>query len=218
MKEADEREGRTGEKEEGKGRPFAVRDRRFWSLKEQGDEAAAREEKRKRSSPYPSYVEELMGKLEEKEGRIDSITSSYRRVKEEMEEARKRLNRDFEKRLDLAKGELFNDFLEVLDNLDRAIEAARNESDAKGLVEGLEIIQHQLRQKMENHGLERMSLLGTEFTPDTAEVVVVTETEEAAENNIMLEELLPGYKLKDRVIRPARVRIGKVAAQKGENK
>jgi molecular chaperone GrpE len=219
MTKATKKEERSSEtKEDQKGKPFTVRDRRFWSLKEKGDDSTVREEKRKRTSPYPSYVEELMGKIEEKEGHIVSITSSYRRMKEEMEDARKRLNRDFEKRLGQAKGELFADFLEILDNLDRAVEAARSQSNPNEFAEGLEIIRRQLQQKMADHGLERMSLLGTEFTPDIAEVVAVTETGDRLENNIVLEELLVGYKLKDRVIRPARVRIGKAAAQKGENK
>lgn len=219
---------------------FTVIDKRPWaerleSAATEGVEEALIEEPR-----YPSFVEELIEKLQEKDRKLKEFITSYQEeVKRENEEFRSRLTREMERRLEAARVELIRRFLDVLDNLDRALAHAANpgcsersaskegpealgrgdspsgagggtpRSGAGSLIRGVESVREQFLGVLRDLGVQRLSRCGQAFNPETDEALQVTAVDEAEKDNRVLEEIQPGYALNDKLIRPAMVKVGR---------
>lgn len=159
---------------------------------------------------YPSFVEELKSRAERAEQHAREISAAYRRIDEERDAFRERLNRDLERRVDIARAELMRKILGVADDLDRAIAVARGMTDASPMLEGVVLIRDRLTQALASEGVETFSTVGGPFDPNKAEAIVVEPTEEAGRDNIVLEEMQQGYMLKGTLLRPARVRVARL--------
>jgi molecular chaperone GrpE len=197
MKEKDE-EG--AKKRNGRETSFSVVDRRPVFR----DDAAATDEPR-----YPSVVEELKTRAEEAERRAREISAAYRRIDEERDAFRERLNRDLERRVDLARVEMMRKILGVLDDFDRAIAAARSASDAGPLLSGVVLTREHLMRVLESEGVQALELLGRPFDPAVAEAVSIEETADPERDNRVLEVDGRGYMLGGVLLRPARVRVAR---------
>lgn len=103
--------------------------------------------------------------------------------------------------------EVVNDLLPVIDNFDRALESDVSEVN-EGFLEGIQMVYNQLHAALEAAGVEKIETTGQEFDPNLHHAVMQTE-EAGIASNIVVEELQTGYLLKDRVIRPAMVRVNK---------
>src|SRR6476620_1228464 len=99
-----------------------VTDRRWWA---RGEETAGAEEPKLK----PKYVEELENQLAEKNTEIQQLVAKYRGASDECEQARARLRKELSKDVERGRRSLSISFLEVLDNLDRALEAATDRTD-----------------------------------------------------------------------------------------
>jgi molecular chaperone GrpE len=97
------------------------------------------------------------------------------------------------------------DLIAVLDNFERAAEAARN-AGAPGIVEGLDMVHKQLMSTLAKHGIEPISALGKPFDPNLHEAITQVPDREQAEGTVVAE-LGKGYRLLDRVLRPAKVAV-----------
>jgi molecular chaperone GrpE len=146
-----------------------------------------------------SEVEQLRRELEEKSDR-------HLRALAEMENAKRRAQREREEYLRYANESLIRELLPALDNFDRALEAARTRGEAAPMVEGIELIQRELLKVLERFGVERYSALGATFDPARHEAVsrVVSPAHPA---NTVVGETLRGYALNGRVLRPALVTV-----------
>ncbi len=102
-------------------------------------------------------------------------------------------------------GSLALDVLSALDNFDRATEAARA-ANASGIVEGLDMVHRQLLAALGKHGIEPYPVVGQPFDPNQHEAVMQQPSADHPEGTVILE-LAKGYKLRDRVIRPAKVAV-----------
>jgi molecular chaperone GrpE len=144
-------------------------------------------------------VAELKRQLDEKQDRL-------LRTLAEMDNMRRRAQREKEDYTRYATEALLRDLVPVLDNLDRALAAGRASADARGVVEGVELIQRELLRVLERHGVTRYSALGQPFDPNrheaTARVVSTTH-----EPGTVVSEVAPGYLLHGRVLRPAQVAV-----------
>jgi molecular chaperone GrpE len=98
------------------------------------------------------------------------------------------------------------DLIPVLDNLDRALAAARTDGGASGLREGVELIQREMLKVLERAGLTRYSALGAPFDPARHEAMARVVSPHVTPNTVV-EETLPGYMLHNRVLRPALVSV-----------
>ena len=142
---------------------FQVMDRRFWVE----DEAAV--DKAKVAKPkYPSFVEELKArteasemKLRERLEQIDSENTAFRQ----------RLTKDFDRQVKGEKADLLRDILDVVDNLERAVESGRNSSDLEALLSGVELILAQLVKKLGRADVEEIESTGQVFDPEEAEAM-----------------------------------------------
>jgi len=154
-----------------------------------------------------SDVETLRRQLDEKQDRL-------LRALAEADNVRRRAQRDREEYLKYANESLLRDLIPVLDNLDRALEAARQRGDAASVVEGVELVQREFRRVLERHGVTRYSALGEPFDPTRHEAVARVITKDAAPNTVVSEQL-PGYLLHGRLLRAALVAVAAAPDEDG---
>ena len=156
-----------------------------------------------------SKEEMLTLKVAELEQANADLKDQMLRRQAELENYKKRLIRDKEEAVQFANAKLINDLLVFLDNLDRALATAKTGSDINALIEGLEMAQGQLYGTLDkNWGLKAIESVGQEFDPMFHEACMMA-VDESLEKETVLEEYQKGYVLHDRVIRPAKVKIGK---------
>ena len=145
------------------------------------------------------------------EDRLGEVLSAYRKVKTENEGFRDRITRNVERRFDQRRERLLGKFIEILDNLDRALEAAEQSSAGGPLIEGLILVRTQLLQTLQEEGLERIPVLGLPFDPNFSEAVGKAAVGDAEHDHVVVKELLRGYRLNGRIARASRVVIGEYA-------
>jgi molecular chaperone GrpE len=137
---------------------------------------------------------------------LDEKNDRYLRAVADMENARRRAQRERDDYVRYANETLLRDLLPALDNLDRALEAARAGTTDSGMLEGVALIQRDMLKALERHGLERYSAVGSPFDPTRHEAVARVITAEHPENTVV-SETMPGYFLNGRVLRPAMVAV-----------
>ena len=156
-----------------------------------------------------SQEEILKAKVEELEKANAELKDQMLRRQAELENYRKRLIRDKEEAIQFSNENLIKDLLGFLDNMDRALAVAKSTGDVNGLIEGFEMTQNQLLSTLDrNWGLKAIDAVGKEFDPSLHEACMMT-VDENLDKETVLEEFQKGYTLHDRVIRPAKVKIGK---------
>jgi molecular chaperone GrpE len=146
-----------------------------------------------------STVEELQRQLDEKQDRL-------LRALAEMDNMRRRLQRDREEYTRYASETLIRDLIPVLDNLDRALVAARASQEGAKVLEGVELIQRELLRVLAQHGVTRYSAVGQPFDPARHEAAERVISPDHASGTVVAE-VVPGYLLNGRLLRPARVAV-----------
>ncbi len=126
----------------------------------------------------------------------------------EMENYKKRLAREHEEQLTYAAEKVLSSLLPSLDNLDLALQYGGQNEACKDMLMGIEMTRKLLLEAVKNHGLEPVGEMGEEFTPELHEGLIF-ETREDLEENRVSNVMQRGYKLKGRLIRPAKVSISK---------
>lgn len=156
-----------------------------------------------------SQEEILSQKVEELEKANAELKDQMLRRQAELENYRKRLIRDKEEAIQFSNENLIKDLLGFLDNMDRALAAAKSGGDLEGLIKGFEMTRDQLLSTLDkNWGLKAIESVGNEFDPSLHEACMMA-VDESLDKETVLEEFQKGYTLHDRVIRPAKVKIGK---------
>jgi molecular chaperone GrpE len=126
------------------------------------------------------------------------------RMQAEMENLRKRLERDLEKSRRFALERIMKDLLQVRDSMERGLEVPEDGATVEALREGQELTYKMLVKVMQDHGLEVIDPQGQPFDPELHEAVTVLPSPDT-EPNTVLEVLQKGFRLHDRLIRPAMV-------------
>ena len=156
-----------------------------------------------------SQEEILQNKVAELEAANADLKDQMLRRQAELENYRKRLIRDKEEAVQFANESLIRDILGFLDNMDRALAAAKSGGDLNALIEGFEMTQNQLLSTLDkNWGLKGIDSVGQEFDPSLHEACMMT-IDESLDKETVLEEFQKGYTLHGRVVRPAKVKVGK---------
>lgn len=148
---------------------------------------------------------ELTAELEAARKRIDELARAYQALERDREDFKRRLQREREKTLDLERAKVAESLLEAIDDLDLALASA----DDSPFAQGVRQVRDGLLKKAEALGLERVPLVGQAFDPNVAEAVDMEVTPEPAKDNQVTAELRAGYRMKDRVVRPGRVRVAR---------
>jgi len=133
----------------------------------------------------------------------------YLRERADLENARKRNQRDKEDAIRFANDRLLKEMVPVLDNLERAIEhAAQEETNNQGLLEGVNMTITQFRKALEDFGVKAINAIGTDFDPNLHQAMGQIESAEQAPNTVVTE-FQKGYLLHDRLLRPSLVIVAK---------
>ena len=155
------------------------------------------------SEPLGSEAaDDLVARLAQVETERDEYLADLQRIAAEYENYRKRAARDQERLVAHAHERLVRELLPVLDDLERTLEAAERHEEA-ALVDGVRLVERSLRKALEKEGLAEIATDGP-FDPHVHEALL-TKPEDGAEPGSVLEVVQRGYRLGDKVVRPARV-------------
>ena len=128
------------------------------------------------------------------------------RLRADFENYKRRVQKDKEADYKYRAQSLLNDLLPVLDNLERALAVEATTEEAISLTKGVDMVYRSLVTAVEKEGLERVESEGKPFDPNLHHAVM-QEKDESQDSGIVLQELQKGYKLKDRILRPAMVKV-----------
>lgn len=171
------------------------------------DEDADNETSSNIDERLPSYVEKLKQEVEEKDKRLREYIAAYKEKSGEDDDFRKRLEKDNDVRLDQFKANLFARLVPILDNLNRALQTTSSNNDIEALHKGVEMVSKQYARELKNNGVETIDSQGRKFNPQTDEAVMTEETNDPERDNMIVEELEPGYIFKEKLIKAARVKV-----------
>lgn len=161
-------------------------------------EETQQEEKDELALAYEK-IAQLEAKLAETENRLLRLHADFdnyrRRVRLDMEAAEKYRAQN-----------LVADLLPILDNFERALQVQVEDEKAKSLLQGMEMVYRSLIEALKKEGVEAIESVGKPFDPHVHQAVMQVD-DQNYEPNTVVEEFQKGYKLKDRVIRPAMVKV-----------
>ena len=180
-----------------------VVDRRWWV---RGDQEATGDT----PSIKPSYVEELEGRIAEKDKLLQATIEKYREAGAEFEAARARLRREVMKDAERGRRAVLAEFLEVADNLDRALEAARTTGNIETLIQGVHMVRAQFLTTLDGFGVKPIEALGQPFDPAMHDAVATVPTAEPTEDGRVTGIIKRGYLIGEEVLRPATVAVAKL--------
>jgi molecular chaperone GrpE len=135
----------------------------------------------------------------------DSLLDRLARMQAEFENARRRASKEQQEYRDYALADAVKVFLPVVDSLERALKA---KSDRNEFREGVELIHKQLQAALAKLSVQAIAAQGQPFDPRYHEAIEMVETSEAPDHEV-IEELQRGYKFKERLLRPAMVKVAK---------
>lgn len=160
-------------------------------------------------------VARLEKALAEKTEEAASNFDRYLRERAELENFKKRMQRERAEGLRFASEGLVRDLLSVIDNLERAIEHANAGGNGQPLAEGVAMILKSALDVLGQYGVTRVEAVGERFDPSLHEAIAQV-IDPAREPNLVVEQLTPGYRLHERLLRPARVTVSaKPTVEKG---
>jgi molecular chaperone GrpE len=164
-----------------------------------------RPESAKGASPSIAAEGTLETELQKLRAERDSLLDRLARAQAEFENARRRAGKEQQEFRDYATLDVIKSLLPVIDSFERAL---RVKSDAADFRSGIELIYKQMQDALAKLGVRPVPAVGEPFDPHYHEAIEMVETDEAADHEV-LEELQRGYKFKDRLLRPAMVKVAK---------
>jgi molecular chaperone GrpE len=127
----------------------------------------------------------------------------------DLEAAKARVDRDAQRVSDEMREKLVLQLLPVLDNLDRTIKAASENGDAPAVLEGARLVRSQLEGVLRGYGVERIDANGRLFDPAIHEAVSMVPVNDPRSHGAVLDQVEPGYRFGDKLLRPAKVVVGR---------
>ena len=187
-----------------------VTDRRRVYLDDEGSERVKTENEQ--PSLKPKYVEELEARAAAAEKQVQEVQARFDQLRQQLQretdETRQRLNRSADERAAGEKAKFISALLPALDNLNRAIEAENAPREA--ILEGIRSIATSFQAALTNAGVEPISSVGEQFDPELHEAVDTEETGGEMDGKV-IAEYSRGFRMGDKLLRPARVKVGRTA-------
>ena len=162
-----------------------------------------------------SEIEQLKQKFEKAETRNKELEDRLLRLAAEFDNYKKRSVREFENIVKNANENLILDLIEILNNFSRALESQQNNQDLAGFKAGVELIYAQMKNLLNQEGLEEICAIGARFDPALHEAVMQMESDQ--EEGTILQEVNKGYKLNGKVIRHSQVVVAKKKIESEES-
>ena len=164
----------------------------------------------------PKYVEELESRTRAAEKQVQDVQARFEQLRQQLQretdETRQRLNRAADERAAGDKAKFIAALLPAMDDLERAIEAASGDAPREAMLEGIRRIMTSFQSALSSAGVEPIPAVGEEFNPEVHEAVDTEETSGDMDGRV-IEEYSRGFRIGDRLLRPARVKVGRAPAQ-----
>ncbi len=160
--------------------------------------------------------EEELADLKKRAEERDSFLDQLLRNKAEFVNYQKRIIKENDATAQLAVRDLILDLLPELDNFDRALKLADDSNDIAKFVEGIKLIEVQLFKVLGKYGVKSIETTGKAFDPNLHEAVMEEENNEMPHHTV-IAEFQRGFLLKERVVRPAKVKVSKRTVEEGED-
>lgn len=161
-------------------------------------------------APDPSSEESL---LKQVQADLDRFRDLALRSQADFENFRKRASREKEDAVKYANASFLEKLIPILDNFDLGLNAARSSAENSPILDGMDMVSKQLTNFLLGSGVEPINAEGQPFDPNLHEAVAQEASEEVAEG-VVVRQLRRGYKLRERLLRPATVTVSKGSAPK----
>ncbi|HZN09383.1 MAG TPA: nucleotide exchange factor GrpE [Pyrinomonadaceae bacterium] len=173
-------------------------------------------EEAERPNLKPTYVEELEARTQAAERQAQDVQARFDQLRQQLQRetdaTRQRLNRSAEERAATEKAKFITDFLPALDDLNRAIEAVSSDAPKDAVLEGIRRIATSVQNALANAGVEPIDSVGEPFDPELHEAVDTAEADSEMDGKV-ISEYSRGFRMGERLLRPARVQVGRAAEQ-----
>jgi molecular chaperone GrpE len=201
----------TGEEAE---KEIQVTDRRRIYVDQDGEQHSNMEAEQ--PNLKPTYVEELEFRTKAAEKQVQEVQSRFDQLRQQLQretdETRQRLNRAADERSAVEKATFIASLLPAMDDLQRAIQAAENGASPEAILEGIRGIATSFEGALANAGVESIKSVGETFDPESHEAVDTSPVQAEMDGRVV-EEYGRGFKIGDRLLRPARVKVGRASEQ-----
>ena len=200
--------------------PIVVKDRRFWGKKAQTKPSDAEQPEATPTEEDPAALRDALNQqreanaalqiaLQDKDARLNATVSQYKDALEEFENIKGRLRRDVAKDVAAGKRQILAGLLEVMDNLERALEAAQTNGETSSLFDGVVMVRDQFKAKLLALGVTRVAILGKPFDPAHFEAISTVPVQDEAQHNTVMGVVRDAYLLGDETLRHGIVAVGK---------
>jgi molecular chaperone GrpE len=195
-----------------------VTDRRRIYLDPEGEEQVNKEVEQ--PNLKPSYVGELEARTKAAEQQVYEVQARFdqlrKQLQKETDETRQRLNRSADERAAAEKARFIASLLPMFDDLDRAIQATADDASRNAILEGLQRIAKSFQNALTNAGVEYVPAMGETFDPELHEAVDTVESAPEMDGKVV-GEYGRGFRIGDRLLRPARVQVGRAGKEQVRN-
>ena len=195
-----------------------VTDRRRIYLDSEGEEQVNKEVEQ--PNLKPSYIEELEARTKAAEQQVYEVQARFdqlrKQLQKETDETRQRLNRSADERAAAEKARFIASLLPMFDDLDRAIQATADDASRNAILEGLQRIANSFQNALTNAGVEYVPAMGETFDPELHEAVDTVEAAPEMDGKVV-GEYGRGFRIGDRLLRPARVQVGRAGKEQVRN-
>lgn len=161
------------------------------------------------SARLETDIEELNALLAKKDAELQRANARADQAHAEIEAASKRLATAAEKELEARTRKLLEAFLPVVDDLDRAIAAAKQHAESADVVEGLDLVRRSMLARLAQFGVTHLPAKGQPFDPQRHDAIATVPVTDAAQDGIVVDVVREGYLIGDETLRPAGVAVGK---------
>jgi molecular chaperone GrpE len=157
-------------------------------------------------NPFEIELQEVKQQKVELEAKLEEAENKILRMQADFENSRRRARLDLEATEKYKSQGLITELLPAIDNFERALKMETDNDQTKSVLQGMEMVYRSLLDTLKKEGAEQIEAVGKEFDPHLHQAIMQVEDENFG-SNIVVEEFQKGYILKDRVIRPAMVKV-----------
>ncbi len=158
----------------------------------------------------PGHIDEVAPPAEETldpEAEFEALKDRHLRLAAEFENYRRRTRREMLEAGEAARAELARGLLEIIDDLTRVAEAPCDPEQHQAMHDGVGLIARKLVKTLSDAGMESVNPLGERFDPNYHEAIILTPTDDPDQDELVSQVLLTGYRVGDRLLRPAQVAV-----------
>jgi len=161
-------------------------------------------------SDLTAKISELAGELEAEKAKSDDYYRRLQYLQADFENYRKRVEKEMGEVKRMGNERLLSDLLLVNDELELALQRAREKNESPALLEGVGMVHKRLQGLLTKEGVQRIAGIGSKFSPDLHDAALRVPSER--DEGTIIEEIRPGYLLKGRVLRPSIVKVAEKPA------